>query len=137
MTNAILLVSRGQLFESSHAFVLREAGYRVLVASDLGEAMQLARSCRMAVIGNTFSAEEQEEFTDGVHESHPDVHVVCLRAKLERPTVLLNQIVKILNGQPPDSRAHIMHLDGLTAEEGSGKTEAEETARSDHPSNLE
>src|ERR1700760_1909483 len=69
MQKTILLVSRDQRVQADRALALSRAGYRTMRTGSLTSAVQLAASCQMAVIGNTFSTREQSTFVNDVREA--------------------------------------------------------------------
>jgi hypothetical protein len=64
------------------ALLLQRAGYRRISTGHMANALQFATHCEMSIIGHTFSPQEQDDFIDRVHESNPNVFLLCVRFAL-------------------------------------------------------
>lgn len=115
MPKTILLVSRDENLQNSRALVLAGAGYRTIQTDGLISAVQLSSYCEMAIIGYTFSSDEQENFIDRVHEGHPSVFVLCLRFELTRPRALLTAVANCFASQPGGSRVCVIEESNVIA----------------------
>ena len=79
-------------------------------------ALELARHCEMSIIGHaSFSPDEQDEIIDRVHESYPDVCLVCLRFPMTHPQELLKLVRNCSAGQPGGSRVWVIEQNNLIA----------------------
>jgi hypothetical protein len=103
MPKTILLVSRDENLQNSRALVLAGAGYRTIRTDGLISAVQRSFYCEMAIIGHTFSPNEQEDFIERVHEGYPSVFVLCLRFGLTQPRALLTAVANCFDSQPGGS----------------------------------
>jgi hypothetical protein len=115
MSKTILLVSRDQKLQNSRALVLEAVGYRTVKTGSLISAVQLSSHCQMSIIGHTFSPEEQDDFTDRVHEGNPSVYMLCLRIRLTQPGALLTAVANCFASQPGGSRVCIMEESNVIA----------------------
>jgi hypothetical protein len=115
MTKTILLVSRDENLQKSRALVLEKVGYRTIKTGNLTSAVQLSSHCQMSIIGHTFSAQEQDEFIDRVHEGNPSVFILCLRFGLSQPQALLTAVATCFASQPGGSRICIMEESNVIA----------------------
>jgi hypothetical protein len=115
MPKTILLVSRDKNLQNSRALVLEGVGYRTVKTGSLTSAVQLSSHCQMSIIGHTFSPEEQDDFTDRVHEGNPSVFVLCLRFGLTQPGALLTAVANCFASQPGGSRVCIMEESNVIA----------------------
>jgi hypothetical protein len=115
MPKTILLVSRNENVQNSRALVLEGVGYQTIKTSSLTSAVQLSSHCQMSIIGHTFSPEEQDDFTDRVHEGNPSVFVLCLRFGLTQPRALLAAVADCFASQAGGSRLCIMEESNVIA----------------------
>ena len=115
MPKTILLVSRDENLQNSHALVLERVGYRTIKTGSLTSALQLSSYCQMSIIGHTFSPQEQDDFIDRVHEGNPSIFVLCLRFGVAQPQALLTAVANCFAAQPGGSRVCIMEESNISA----------------------
>lgn len=108
MNHQILFISKNEdhFLARTRCDILERAGYLTLQADGLNDALSLAqvRRADLIIIEHSFSLLEQKAFVNSVHESRPDLHVLCLQYGLIPPGVLLKECESIFSGQPRGGR---------------------------------
>lgn len=106
----VLLVSRYEEKRrvSGHCESFERAGYRVSQSYSLGNAMCVAVNTRpnLIVLERSISEREQIAFIDCLHESYPDIHVLCLGPGHISTQDLLSECKSILAGHPGGEKVH-------------------------------
>jgi DNA-binding response OmpR family regulator len=106
MSQSILLASRDDMPLRTRTAILRCAGYRTSSVHSLPEAKSLSLDLvpDLIILGHSFSDIEQAAFIEELHESHPGLHVLCLKYSLVDPAILLTACKSIFSGQPGCTR---------------------------------
>ena len=107
----ILIVSRDddQTFAFTCRQTLESQGYRTSRAVSLGQAISRAFIERpvLVILDYSFKSAEQAAFIECLHESYPDIHVLCLKYQIP-PQVLLAECKSILASQPGAENVHAL-----------------------------
>ena len=109
----ILLVSKDDpVLTYTRRKVLEAAGFRTYWASSLGLAASMAvrRKMTIVILESSFSLLEQSAFVESLHESYPEIHVLCFGYEVLGPEELLSECRSILSGQPGSARVHRFEL---------------------------
>jgi hypothetical protein len=73
----------------------------------------MARRADFVVIGDTFTATEQDDFIEQVHETNPGLCVICLRNGMVEPETLLDVCLTCLCSQPGAEQTRIIETDNI------------------------
>lgn len=113
MYKTILLISRDDRLQTSRAMILEAAGYRTIRTASLTSAVYLSAHCQMSIIGHSFTATEQNDFAERVHQGNPSVFVLCLRFGLTHPRALLKAVSDCFGARPGGSRICVLEESNL------------------------
>ena len=103
MQRVVLLISRDEDVLRARAQRHKTPGFRAVSVPSLRLAVSLVsvRQPRVVVLCQTFEITEQEVFIDELHETHPEIHVLCLRPDAGAPpSALLFACVECFKAQP-------------------------------------
>jgi PleD family two-component response regulator len=102
VSDIILLASRDEAPSRVCCAILKCAGYRIAQTHDLAQALSMSfdLSPDLIILSDAFAEYEQFEFVDELHESQPDISVLCLRLNVIDPQILVAECRSILSRQP-------------------------------------
>jgi response regulator RpfG family c-di-GMP phosphodiesterase len=110
LSQHILVIARDEtaLGTQLYTTILGNAGYRISRAESLGRAIALALSGKpdLVIVEQTHAQRECSAFINCLHETRPEIHVLCLQNGETRPDVLLKICRSILAAQPGGRTVH-------------------------------
>ncbi|QNI30598.1 hypothetical protein H7849_15805 [Alloacidobacterium dinghuense] len=110
MDRHILLVSKGEsdLLSKFRCDTLQSAGYETTEAPSLGRAVAVIFSVMpdLVILEPYFAERERTAFIGGLHESYPDMQILCLPHGDVRPDLLLKACGTILSGHLGSKTVH-------------------------------
>ena len=104
LLSPVILIVAGpedSAFAAACRKVMEMDGFRVITVGSLGLAVMLACKDRvnLIVLSKSFGDIEQHAFIDCVHETHPSIHILCVRQSVS-PQTLREGCNSILSADP-------------------------------------
>jgi CheY-like chemotaxis protein len=112
MRKTVLLASSDSSLQQTRSLLLESNGYHTAQVSSLPGALALAGKIRpqIVVLGHCFLPEAQAALVEQLHETLPDIWVICMQTCMVRPEWLLLECAMCFAGQPGSRRVRV--LDG-------------------------